>query len=46
MGVPTPAVGKCRVAEWLELPTLDHKVLGWNPAGGGIQLMTEQSLSF
>ena len=30
------------VAEWLALPTLDHNVLGWNPAWGRIQLMTVQ----
>ena len=29
-----------RLAEWLALSTLDHKVLSLNPAGGRIQLMT------
>ena len=28
------------MTEWLALTTLDHKVLGLNPAGGGIQLIT------
>ena len=28
------------MAEWLALPMSDHKVLGSNPAGGRIQLMT------
>ena len=28
------------MAEWLELPTSDHKVPGLNPAGGVIQFMT------
>ena len=28
------------MAEWLALLTWDHKVLGSNPAGGGIQLMS------
>ena len=29
-----------RVADMLAIPTLDHEVLGFNPAVGGIQLMT------
>ena len=29
-----------RLAEWLVVRTSDHKVLGLNPAGGRIQLMT------
>ena len=28
------------MAEWLVLSTSDHEVLGLNPTGGGIQLMT------
>ena len=35
-----------RMAKSLALdPDLDHEVPGSNPAGGGIQLMTAQSLS-
>ena len=28
------------MAEWLALPISDNEVLGSNPAGGGIQLIT------
>ena len=28
------------MAKWLALQTLDHKVLGLNPAGGGMLLKT------
>ena len=31
---------KVRATEWLALPTSDHEVLGSNPAGGVILLMT------
>ena len=41
---PQPPLWSVRVAGWLALPTLDHKDLGSNPAGGGIQLMTVRRL--
>ena len=33
-------LGSVGVAEWLTLPTSDHKVLGLNPAIDGNHLMT------
>ena len=32
-----------QVAEWLALLMLDHEVVGSNPAGGEIQLMTSRT---